>query len=409
MTHLIHRRWSMVAAIGFVWFMVMGSTIASIGLFILPVSEMFHGSVKDVGLAASAFIFAMTIVSPVLGGLVDRFGAHWIMAAGVILTAASCLGAASSSSIVGFSWAMAFAGVGTGAATYLPGMAVIASWFEDRRGAAMGVGLALASMGSGLVPLCVAWLIDLVGWQGALHWIAGALICAVLPVVIVLIRARSVAGRKSLKPGEGNAPDGLSIRATLRQPAVWMLLSLALLSGLSFGGLYLYIIPYLEGAGYSSTMAAGFFGLANISTMLGSITLGWLADRAGHKPALIIGLSICALSAPLILLSGLDTLGLIAVALFGLLWGATCSLSPQFVPLVLIDAAGMRHFGLLLGAIQTVYGLAMAAGPALVGTMHDTTNGYSTPFLLCAAFVALTVIIVAVTKFPRTKPRVSHA
>lgn len=409
MKKIIDGRWKMAVAVGFVWFMVMGTTIASIGLFILPVSETFHGSMKDVGYAAAAFIFAMTIVSPVLGGLVDRFGAHGVMAVGVVLTAVSFLGAASSSSIVGFSWAMAFAGAGTGAATYLPGMAVIASWFADRRGSAMGLGLALASMGSGLVPLGVAWLIDLVGWQDALRWIGGTLLCIVLPVVLVLIRAKPITDREGEELTGDKVPAGLSVAETLRRPVLWMLVSMALLSGFSFGGLYLYIVPYLEHAGYSSTMAAGFFGLANISTMLGSVALGWMADRAGHKTALFIGLSICALSAPLVLLSGLNIAGLIAITLFGLFWGATCSLSPQFVPLILIETAGMRHFGLLLGGIQTIYGLAMAAGPALVGTMHDATSGYRAPFLLCAGCVALTVVIVAATKLPNKASETNHA
>lgn len=273
----------------------------------------------------------------------------------------------------------------------------------------MGVGLALASMGTGLVPLCMAWLIDFADWQDALRWVAGMLFCVVMPVVLLLIRSRPVADRGDKTQPTDGAPSGLSVAETLRHPTVRMLGALALLAGLSFGSLYLYIVPYLEHLGYSSTMAAGFFGLANLSGIPGVLAFGWMADRVGYKTTLITGLSICALSAPLILLAGLSIQGLIAVSLFGLFWGASSSLSPQFAPLILIEAAGMRHFGLIFGGIQMIEGLAMAAGPTLVGTIHDATSGYKVPFLLCAGFVALAVIAVAATKFPNNTQRVSYA
>lgn len=399
----------MVAVVGLVWFMVMGTVFASLGLFVLPVSKTFHGTVKDVGFAASAFVLAMTILEPILGGLVDRFGAHRVMAVGVVFVAASCLVAASSSSIVGFSWAMAFAGAGTGAATYLPGTVVITSWFEDRRGAAMGALLILASMGAGLVPLFMAWLIRLVEWQGALRWVAGGLFCIVLPVVLLLIRAKQVTNAGHEAPVEDRVPTGLSVTETLRQPVVWMLVCLALLLGLNSGGLYLYIAPYLEQIGFSSTLAAGFLGLTGFSAMLGVVAYGWMADRVGYKPALITALAICALGAPLILLSGLHVQGLIAATLFGILWGSGLALSSQFAPLILIKTAGMRHFGLILGGIGTVSGLARAASPLLVGTIHDATGGYDVPFLLCAGLVAVTAIIVVVTKFPNNVQEANHA
>ena len=64
-----------------------------------------------------------------------------------------------------------------------------------------------------------------------------------------------------------------------------------------------------------------------------------------------MGVVACAPSTPALL--GAGKAGFVSAALvaaFVLFWGATCSLSTQFVPVLLGRVVGERHFAALLGA-----------------------------------------------------------
>jgi len=91
-------------------------------------------------------------------------------------------------------------------------------------------------------------------------------------------------------------------------------------------------------------------------------------------------------------------LGFSAVLAFVVVWGATAPLSNQLVPILLVEAVGMRHFGTLIGISYLLYGLAMAAGPLVAGRIYDSTHGYGWAVNALAVVMALALVPTALIR-----------
>ena len=71
--------------------------------------------------------------------------------------------------------------------------------------------------------------------------------------------------------------------------------------------------------------------------------------------------------------------------------------------MLLVDAVGERHFGVLLGLGSLIAGLLSAFGPTLTGFVYDETRSYALAFQLCAALMALALVPIALLR-PRALP-----
>jgi MFS family permease len=383
---------------------IFGTTICALGIFIVPVMQTFECTSEQAARAATFFILAMFVAAPGVGWLLDRVSARAVIIPGILVMAGGYLGAAASRNIHGFTVAMAVGGAGVGACTYVPASVVIANWFDQKRGRAFGILLGVQSVGSAAFPWLISHSIENLSWRTTLLWIAasGLIVCLPIAAGVRTRPAASPSSRNSFREGTGSC-DGLRVNEALGRLPFWLLGLGQIFTGVSFQGTYLYIVPYLSTVGYDSNTAASLYGLENLASLPGYLIFGWLADRWGAKAALILGLLICATSAPLLLFADPHQLGLTPAVAFAILWGATAPLPTQLVPLLLADAVGLRHFGILMGTSSLLYGLAMAAGPLMVGSIYDATHSYSMGIKLCAICMALGVIPIAllVRKEPR--------
>src|SRR5262245_61733877 len=137
MTSRKSHAWRVVAGLSFVSSVIYGATICTLGLFLTPIIHAFDSTSVQASRAATSFILAMTLVTPALGWLIERVGARSVMTIGAIITAAGYVLAARSETIDLYIVAMALAGAGVGASTYVPSTFVISSWIEEKRGLAM--------------------------------------------------------------------------------------------------------------------------------------------------------------------------------------------------------------------------------------------------------------------------------
>lgn len=153
-----------------------------------------------------------------------------------------------------------------------------------------------------------------------------------IPLVVIFARLREhSSGPSSIRvhdERDWSAGQEVRIGDALRSRTFWLVAAAMVLAGLGLQSVYLYIVPFLNDAGFPTGAAA-------------------------------------------------------------VLWGATCSLATQLAPLLLLDAVGPRSYGTLLGVIFLVSGVAMAAGSTLTGHLHDTTGGYVTPFVLLSATMTI--------------------
>ena len=146
---------------------------------------------------------------------------------------------------------------------------------------------------------------------------------------------------------------------------------------------------------YTQQQAANVISLVLASSIVGRLSMGWLADRIAKKYVMIIIYSIVALSIPLLYFA--TTPGVIYV--FAIIFGIGLGGDYMIIPLMAAELFGVRVMGRVMGLILTGDGLAEALAPLMVGYLRDVTGSYANGF---SALIVLAVIgVIAVVLTPR--------
>src|SRR5437588_736766 len=125
--------------------------------------------------------------------------------------------------------------------------------------------------------------------------------------------------------------------------------------GIAIGGttqnlkLYLSLDRHLDQADI-----AGILSLLLVGSLVGRITMGWLADRWEKKYVMVLVYAIVALSIPPLAMSSMPAM----LRVFAFLFGVGLGGDYMLIPLMAAELFGVRVMGRLLGVIITADGLA---------------------------------------------------
>src|SRR5271155_3570390 len=128
-------------------FFLWGGCYNTSPVFVGALLSAFGWSHARVALIPGALSLAVGLSGPFAGWLLDRLNTRVVMGGGAALVAAGLLSASRATSFYGLLAANVAIGIGLGASAWLPSSVVIANWFGDRRGTALGI--ATAGMESG--------------------------------------------------------------------------------------------------------------------------------------------------------------------------------------------------------------------------------------------------------------------
>jgi MFS family permease len=382
MTAQERRGWIIVSAIFAAMFFIWGGINCG-AVFFVPVLNHFGWTRARLSVALSAGWITGGAAGPLIGWLADRINPKKMMMAGAAVTGLAWLALSRASSFAEFFAINGLFGICVGASTFIPSSLVIANWFEQRRGLAMGIAFSGGTLGGAAMTIIANYVIELGGWRMGYATLAMPIIFVVVPLILFFVRTRNAAetggaveGRKQVQPGaQGAAPGidlpGLEIPQAARTRSFWLICSAQLLSGLSLG-MGPHFVAYLTGIGYTSTFAATVVSLFLIVTTAGTLLGGPLADRFSARWGMVTTY----------ILSSLGMLGLmaashpIALAMNILAGGfAAGALSVQ-MPLVMIESLGLKRLGSIMGITGIFFTIGAAVGPVATGRIFDATGSY---------------------------------
>jgi MFS family permease len=356
---------------------VLLSTIGGISLWsvvvVLPAVQTEFG----VDRATASLPYTLTMVGFALGGvmmgrLADRFG---IMLPALIAAVALSLGyiaAAESTSLWQFALAhgllIAFFG---GAATFGPLVADVSHWFNRHRGIAMTIAASGNYLAGTIWPPLVQHFVQTIGLRQTLTDIG--LFCGVtmIPLALLLHRKPPAHVANGVATRVSTASLGLSpgaLQATLAVAGFCCCAAMAMPQ--------VHIVAYCGDLGYGFSRGTEMLSLMLGLGIISRVGSGFIADRLGGLPTLLIG-SIGQMLALLLYLgfTALDPLYAIS-ALFGLVQGGIVPcyaiIIREYLP---AREAGMR-FGVVIMA--TLFG--MAFGGWISGVIFDITGSYRVAF-----------------------------
>jgi MFS family permease len=383
---------------------VLLSTIGGISLWsvvvVLPAVQTEFG----VDRATASLPYTLTMVGFAIGGvmmgrLADRFGIMLPALIGAVALSIGYIAAAEATSLWQFALAhgllIAFFG---GAATFGPMVADVSHWFNRRRGIAMAIAASGNYLAGTIWPPLVQHFVQTIGLRQTLMDIG--LLCAVTMIPLaLLLRRRPPAHHVSVTTNISTGSLGLSpaqLQAVLAVAGFCCCVAMSMPQ--------VHIVAYCGDLGYGLTRGAEMLSLMLGLGIVSRVGSGFIADRFGGLPTLLIG-SIGQMLALLLYLGFTGLMPLYAIsALFGLVQGG---LIPCYA-IIIREYLPAREAGMRFGVVIMATLFGMAFGGWISGEIFDVTGSYRAAFANGALWNLLNACI-AVALLSRKVRRVATA
>ena len=367
------------------------------GLFLIPIATEFDWSRSAVSFVLFIIAVAGAISYPIVGRLIDRYGARPVILTGNVLFAAS-VASVSLVEASRFQFYTAYALIGICAAIPSSVMftKVIAGWFDQRRGLFLGIVGGLGNgIGAALSPLFVFALISSYGWRAGFQGIGAAIILVGFPVLYLLLRdpPQGVA-RTETEHLEKTA--GLSLAEALKTRTFWIILAAIALGAGCMTAIFAHVVPMLLDRGVPAAQATTVLATFSLVTAGWQIGMGYMLDRF-PRPWIAAPFYLLAL-AGLILLESTNSYPLLLLS--GMLMGLGLGTEYGVLPYFLSRYFGTRHYGAISGSMYGVIVLTQGLTPFLMDLVFDVTGTYDPAIIvICIGLVAGAILITRLLPF----------
>ena len=378
-----------------------GGVIYGFSSFILPLSEEFGWSRRDIGLAFSFLVVTVFLMSPLMGVLLDRYGARRCLLTGTLL-----FGLFLSSlylltpDIRHFYATFVLLGLSGTATTAICYSRLLVSWFEKRKGWALGLALTGTGVGGMIVPPLVQAIIQTAGWRGAYLALGAFNLIIVVPLLYKFVLnspAEKNTWPDGVAPVTGDEENrqvhmrgGFTLRQCLGRKVFWKIVIGIFLVSLSQTGPFVQLIPILRDVGLKEFAAATTASLLGVAVIGSRLVCGYLLDRffAPFVAGAFLVAPVFGFIA-FILEPSIWTAVLVTV-LLGLAYGAEFDILGFFCS----QYFGRVAFGKVYGILFAVYSLAVGVAAPLAGWSYDQSGSYVEMFIIGALVNLLAVVLI---------------
>lgn len=387
--------WIVLACVCCAGFARQGPAVATLSIFMTPMTETFGWSRTAMSGAVSVGGLAAALLSPVLGPLMDRHGSRMMLCGAVLVTGLCALSLSWVATLPMFYLLYCTARMNFAGPFDLGIYGAINTWFLRRR--ALATSTATLAQMSGLVamPLIAQFAISGGTVSGGGGWPDGwlavgttVLVVGFLPAWLLMRRSPEDMGLLpdgDRKPLPGDASDQSSGQSSgpimepsftraqaMRTPAFWLLSLFTLLVYPVQAGVSLHQAPHLIERGLDPTLSATIVSTFSLMSAIAGFGFGWIARRLAPNHSLaLVGAALCGSTLAMIWIEG-PWLAYLSAAGFGVGIGGLLTL----LPIAWADYFGRRSFGAIRGAALTVQVTAQAMGPILSGVLWDLTGDY---------------------------------
>jgi len=388
------QAWIVVGAIFATMFFIWGGINCS-AVFFLPVVKTFGWTRAKFSVALSIGWVTGGAAGPIIGWLADRINPKKMMTVGAAITGLAYFALSRATTFGEFLAINGLFGICVGASTFIPCALVIASWFKEKRGLAMGIAFSGATLGGAAMTPVAQYAIAAGGWRIGYVTLAAPIVFVVVPLILFFVGAR-----RDRAPGaSGDVADdshrapralasieqpGLELSQATKTRSFWLISVAQLFAGVSIG-MAPHFVAYLTGIGYTATFAATVISLYFVLTTAGTLLGGPIADRFSPRGAMFVTF----------ILSSIGMLGMegashpLALAANVLAGGFAAGAYVVQMPLVVIESLGVKRFGSMLGVTGIFYTLGAATSPIVTGRIFDLTGSYS---IAITSFIAILIL-----------------
>ena len=379
----INYGWAMVLVVFTLSGLAFGS-MASISVFLKPVSLEFGWSRGQTSFAYTIASFASAAFGVIWGQVADKYGTKWFGLAGAISMSLTLLALSSLDSIYQFYLLYFLFGALGSALLFSPLYANVGFWFRENPGLALGIAASGGAVGQAFIPHLSGILILSYGWQSAYIYLALIYISISLPISLLIKESPwRVDARLDAISEERNFP--------LSEKAVVAWISFAVIfCCVCMSVPIMHLVPLLTDKGFSLEFSTFVLMLLMICGAFGRIFGGMLGDYIGALPGyflMSLGQTIFVVWFPHLV----SPLGIYVVAaLFGFTYSGVMS-SILVCTRMMVSA----KFGARAMSLTSFFGwIGMGLGGFLGGYLFDIYGDYTWAFTIAgiSGFINLIVL-----------------
>jgi len=380
---------------------------AIVGFALYGLPFYYDYMVRDFGLSrtqvTSGNALSKLVVGPLFGFLagwiVDRFGPRRLMLVGILLAGTALIGLGNMNALWMFYIFYLFNALGYVCAGPLPNQVLLTRWFDKARGKAMGVAYLGIGIGGFLVVQISARLVKAFNWHVSLT-ILGLLIIAIAFPLAYFVKESPPDAVNT--PQKTRAPNQ-TIKWVFGTKAFYLLALGSMCSIGAVGGAYQHLKLFLTlDLKYTDAQVANIASLVLISSLIGRLLMGWLADQFAKKHVMLLIYMLVAGGVTLLLFAHIPGI----IYLFAIIFGIGLGGDYMIIPLMAAELFGVKVMGRLMGVVLTADGVAEAVVPMYIGNLRDHSPSYALGFYV---LVGLALIgAVAIGLLP-TKKSLSQA
>ncbi len=372
------------------------------GVVLKPVSEQYGWDRTSLTGVVLINMVALSICQPFMGLLADRLGAKRVLVGGTALIGAMLVPLSYASQL----WQVyllygVIGAIGFAATSPVNTTTLVNRWFLHRRGTALSIATSGTALGQLIVVPVATWTLTRTDWETTYRGLAVILLLVMVPLGFFLLRDSPsdvddvTDGRRASLHRTGGSEvsrrplrDSLaasdlpsySLTDSLRTPEFWFLSYGFLVCGFTMAFANTHFMAFADDMGMHPMMAADVVAVVAVFSVIGTVLLGFLADRYARPPILSLTYALRGMSFLLLFLLPVGSPIFVHAIVLGVSWSATTPLTAA----IAADRYGRAHVGVIFGTMFTFMNLGAGAGAFLDGVIHDLTGHYDLALLINA-------------------------
>ncbi|MDZ5723262.1 MFS transporter, partial [Bacillus sp. SXabc123] len=409
----LHYAWIIVSVTFLILLAVQGVRL-SFGAFVEPWERQFSMDRGTISLISTLSFIVYGISQPVIGRLVDKWGARAVLSWSSLLTGVSIF----LTYFVTSPWQLFLlyglgVSLGVGGASNVAASVLVVNWFSKKRGLAFGIMEAGFGAGQMLLVPGSLMLIHWFSWKLTVVVLGLLLMVIVFPAALLLLRnnpseknAEPIGGLAEAEKETAPKTTALSVTGMFRMRQFWFLILPFLICGFTTVGLMdTHLIPFSHDHGFSTTVTSAAVSLLAGFNIAGILLSGIVADRWSSRKILCFLYAVRALSIVILIYSHEPYLLLAFAILFGLVDFATVA------PTQMLATQYFQNYsiGLMIGWLSLAHQIGSALGAYVPGVIYTVTGEYTLAFYLSIGMLVLASVMNAMLREPDTVTRDSAA
>jgi MFS family permease len=360
--------------------MIGPSQTFTVGVFIDSFIAELGISRANISLIYGLSTLAASLMLPLVGRWLDRYGAKRVVMVVTLGLGLACLGMSQVQGIITLFvglWAISLLGFG---ALQMASNNIIAQWFIRQRGLVMGLAGQSLAISLLIYPPLAEALIDRVGWRDAWSVMAILVWLVMLPVGWFFFKDKPEP--YGLQPdgdsmAQKDQPGWLSeINWTLDEAwqtrAFWIFAAALSVITMIVAGLVFHQLSLFEVRGLDRATAINAFNIMALFSIIGNLGLGHLLDRFSARLLLSVILLLLVVMMILVQVMNSPAQAFIYSSLMGLVSGGYRVMDA----VVWAKYYGRQHLGAIKGATMLGVIGATALGPYPLGLSFDYFGSY---------------------------------